>query len=342
MNKMYYMILAMLCFCLNSNAQALTQAEYFWDTDPGEGNGTSLPTNDGGFNGNIENLFGTNIAVPATVGLHTFNVRVKDSNNQWGPANKQVIEVSPAVLGANAVTTAVQAEYFWDADPGEGNATAFAAQDANFNHVIEDLLQTNISVPVSTGLHIFNVRIKDSNNQWGPVNKQVVNLSNALLGANAVPTVAEVEYFWDTDPGEGSGLAFPSADTGFDSTVEKFVKSDIAIVNPVGLHVFNVRARDNTGAWGPLNKQVVYIETTLSVNPAVMADSYYFSPNPGTTVIRFNKDIAKVDIIDWSGRLVKTAVSNKEINIADLAIGTYVLKVTSPEGITFNKKMIKR
>lgn len=340
MNKIKFLTLLLLCCFANSQSQTIAQAEYFWDTDPGQGNGTVFTAADGTFNASQEGLQSA-VNVPTTIGLHTFNVRIKDSNNNWGPVNKQVIDVSPVLLGNNAVATVAQAEYFWDTDPGQGNATSFAAADGTFNAILEGL-QSAANVPATLGLHTFNVRVKDSNNQWGPVNKQVVDLSNALLGTNAVPTIAAVEYFWDADPGQGNGMAFPSADAGFDSIIERFVKGDVAIVNPIGLHVFNVRAKDNTGNWGPVNKQVIIIETVLNVDPNVIADSYYFVPNPATSVIRFNKDIESVIVVDLNGRQIATSTANNEVNIEGLATGTYILKVTTPEGLSFNKKMIKR
>lgn len=341
MNKIKFLTLLLLCCFASSWSQTIVQAEYFWDTDPGEGNGTALASADGTFNTSLEG-FQSAVNVPTTTGLHTFNVRMKDSNNNWGPVNRQVIDISPVLLGNNAVPTLAQAEYFWDTDPGQGNGTALASADSTFDTTLEGL-QNAVSLPATRGLHIFNVRTKDSNNNWGPVNRQVVNLSNDLLGNNAVPTVAAVEYFWDTDPGEGSGLPFSSTDTSFDSTVERFIKTNVSIVGPMGLHVFNVRAKDNTGAWGPINKQVINIEAVLSINPGVVADNYYFVPNPATSVIRFNKDIQSVTVVDLNGRQIATSVANSnEVNIEGLAIGTYILKVTTPEGLTFNKKMIKR
>jgi hypothetical protein len=58
-------------------------------------------------------------------------------------------------------------------------------------------------------------------------------------------------------------------------------------------------------------------------------------------VIRFNKEIEKVEIYDLNGRFISTSVTN-EVTISDLTTGTYLLKVTTPEGLTFTKKMIKR
>lgn len=340
MNKIKYITLLLVCASLNSWGQTLTQAEYFWDTDPGQGNGTALASADAGFNTSIEG-FQDAVTVPATAGLHTFNVRMKDSNNQWGPVNRQVINISNVALGTNAVPTNAQAEYFWDTDPGQGNGIAVASDNGSWDATVEGFQQA-VTTPTAHGLHTFNIRVKDTNNQWGPVNRQVVDINDSPLGTNAVATITAVEYFWDTDPGQGSGLAFQPGDAGFDSIVERFVKTDVSIVGPVGLHVFNARAKDSNNQWGPVNKQVINIETVLNVDPSIVADSYYFVPNPATSIIRFNKDIESVVIVDLNGRQVATSVANNEVDIEGLATGTYILKVTTPDGLTFNKKMIKR
>ena len=56
--------------------QQVTVAEYFWDTDPGLGNGTVILAEDGALDEAVEKLF-TNSASFPTAGLHTFNIRVK-------------------------------------------------------------------------------------------------------------------------------------------------------------------------------------------------------------------------------------------------------------------------
>jgi len=341
MNKIKYITLILLCICANSFGQVLSNAEYFWDTDPGEGNGISFNAADGSFNSGNEGFLLNNISVPSTTGLHVFCVRSKDSNNQWGPVNKQVVDVSNVPLAANAVPTNAQAEYFWDTDPGQGNGIAFAATDGNLDATLETLLQT-VTTPAAHGLHTFNARVMDSNSQWGPVNKQVIDVNNSLLGSNAVPTIEAAEYFWDVDPGEGNGIAFSATDGNFNSTVEKFFNDNVAIVNPVGPHVFFTRAKDNSGFWGPVNRQVIVIETVLSVDTHTVADDFFFFPNPASSLIRFNKDIESVSVVDLNGREMTRSVSNNEVNIEGLATGTYILKITTPDGVSFNKKMIKR
>lgn len=229
-----------------------------------------------------------------------------------------------------------QAEYFWDTDPGAGNGTAVQAADGNFNSAFEQLTKTGIATP-GTGLHKFCIRIKDNTGAWGPVFTNVIQINAAVTNFNIV---AQAEYFWDTDPGAGNGTAVLAVDGNFDNAFEKLTKTGIVLPTN-GLHVFNIRIKDSSGAWGPVFRNVVNIAVPLGIDEEAKDDLIVY-PNPATNVIHFNKEFAKADLFDLNGRLIKTAVSNTEINIEALAIGTYILKVTTSEGLTFNKKMIKR
>lgn len=321
-----------------SSAQlsSLSQAEYFWDTDPGEGNGTAITAVDGNFNSIFEKIAVNGLNAPSA-GLHKFSVRVKDNLGVWGPVftNTIIVESTPTP-NPLALT---QAEYFWDTDPGEGSATPLLAVDSNLNSAFEKVAITGLGAP-SVGLHNFSIRVKDNQGVWGPTftNSIVVESTTTPLPVS----LTQAEYFWDVDPGEGSATPLLSFDGNFNTSFEKFLGDAIPIVNPIGLHKFSVRVKDNQGIWGPIFTNVIYIETVLSVNPNEMADNYYFVPNPATSVIRFNKDIETITIVDLNGRQIAASVSNNEVNIEGLAIGTYILKVTTPEGQTFNKKMIKR
>lgn len=336
MKKYIYSTLAVMAIGLcSAQPLALSQAEYFWDTDPGEGNGTAIFAADQNYNSSFERIALYGLGAPST-GLHKFCVRVKDNQGVWSPVFTNVVKVEPSTTPTPLSLT--QAEYFWDADPGEGNGTPLLAADQNYDSAFEKVMVYGLNAP-STGLHKFSARIKDNQGVWGPVFTNVVTVE-----ATTTPTpvsLVQAEYFWDADPGEGNGTPMLAADQNFDSTFEKFLQVGIPIVNPTGLHVFNVRLKDNQGVWGPVFKNAIVIETVLGVNPVAAADSYYFYPNPGTSVIRFNKEISQVDIFDLNGRFMGTSTA-AEVNIADLATGTYLLKVTTPEGVVFNRKMIKR
>ncbi|AZA49373.1 T9SS C-terminal target domain-containing protein [Chryseobacterium carnipullorum] len=172
MNKYIYSIIALLMLMLCPAQMYVSQAEYFWDTDPGTGNGTAVLAADGNLNSAFEQLTKTGIATPGN-GLHKLNIRIKDNTGVWGPVFTNIINVQQ-----NQTSTLMalsQAEYFWDTDPGAGNGTPVLAADGNFDSSFEQLTKTGIALP-SNGLHIFNVRIKDNTGIWGPVFKNVIKV----------------------------------------------------------------------------------------------------------------------------------------------------------------------
>lgn len=313
----------------------IAQAEYFWNADPGEGSGMPVQALDGNYNSAFEKIAVTGLNAPSA-GLHKFSARVKDNAGVWSPAFTTVVTVMPTAMPQPE--RLAQAEYFWDEDPGTGNGIALPATDGLFNSAYEKVAVTGLNAP-SGGLHKFSVRVKNDTGVWSPAFTNIVH-----VGATTTPvpaSLAAAEYFWDTDPGEGSGTPMQAADGNFNNAIEGFLKEGIALVGPVGLHVFNVRVKDNQGVWGPVFKNVVYIETALSVNKPV-ADAFYFYPNPATTVVQFSKEIARVEVYDMNGRMVGNSANTSQLNVGSLAEGTYVLNIITSEGTTVTKKMIKR
>jgi hypothetical protein len=310
---------------------SLTQAEYFWDADPGEGNAIPLSATDGNFNSAFEKVAVAGLNAPS-VGFHKFSIRVKDNQGIWSPAFTNIVNVG-ATTSPIPVSLS-QAEYFWDTDPGEGNAIPLLATDSNFNSAFEKVAVTGLNAP-STGMHKFSIRIKDNQGVWSPVFTNVVN-----VGSTTTPipiSLSQAEYFWDTDPGEGSGTAFLATDGNFDSAFEKIQKTAIPIVNPVGLHIFNVRVKDNSGVWSPVFKNAIFIETVLANNTFTFSKVIVY-PNPVKDILNlsFDKEITNVSILTLLGQ----EVLNKDINAnegtidtTNLASGTYLVKVTSNDGI---------
>jgi hypothetical protein len=144
MKKYIYSLLAILTISLcSAQVVSLSQAEYFWDTDPGEGNGTTITASDGNFNSAFEKIAISGLGAPS-VGLHKFCVRVKDNLGVWSPVVTNVIKVESTTTPTPVSLS--QAEYFWDTDPGEGSATPLLATDGNFNSAFEKVAVTG---PVS-------------------------------------------------------------------------------------------------------------------------------------------------------------------------------------------------
>ena len=100
MRKSFFLFLnCFLCFSYSqivSTDYSISVGEYFWDTDPGQGNGTSLIAVDGNWDEALENVFSNSI-VPGT-GYHTFNIRVLDNDGNWSNVFKSVVFADSAQM----------------------------------------------------------------------------------------------------------------------------------------------------------------------------------------------------------------------------------------------------
>jgi hypothetical protein len=74
--------------------------------------------------------------------MHLFNIRVRDSENNWGPLFKKAVQLED-IAATSRLLTVKAGEYFWDTDPGYGSATALLAFDGNFNEALENVFTNN-------------------------------------------------------------------------------------------------------------------------------------------------------------------------------------------------------
>lgn len=221
------------------NAVNITKAEYFIDTDPGNGSGVNVAI------GTVPNPT-VAFTVPLTslpAGFHTLHFRTRDNQNKWSIAHIQTFYIVPPTPGATS-TNLVKAEYFFDVDPGQGNGNALT--------ISSGATQTN-SFPISinglaAGFHRLNVRYKDNVNTWSHAHQQIFYITpqNSFSATNIV----RVEYYVDTDPGYGLGTA-ATFTTG--ATVDLLPLAINTTGVPSGNHVLYVRAKDDKGFWSDIS-----------------------------------------------------------------------------------------
>jgi len=252
--------------------------EYFWDNDPGQGSGNPMIAYDGNFNQAFEAISQGNIGLPAK-GAHTLNVRAEDAGGNWGPVFTVVVQVLDSLTKAPA-DKVTAAEYFWDNDPGQGNGNPMVAFDGNFNQAFEAISQSNIGLP-SAGGHTLNVRAKDVGGNWGPVFTVVVQVLNSVTQAPA-DNISAAEYFWDNDPGQGSGNPMVAFDGNFNQAFEAIKQSNVGLPS-AGVHTLNLRAQDVAGNWGSVFTLVVQVLNSVTQAPAdkVTAAEYFWDNDPG-------------------------------------------------------------
>src|SRR5437773_2253421 len=120
MKRIIYLSIAfVLLICCKVSSQQLVAAEYFYDSDPGVGNGTALTVSTGDsilFSGTISSA-----GLPA--GFHFLYVRAKNTNGSWSIAERRMLYIRTAAAGAPALASA---EYFYDSDPGVGNGISLS------------------------------------------------------------------------------------------------------------------------------------------------------------------------------------------------------------------------
>jgi hypothetical protein len=157
-----------------------------------------------------------------------------------------------------------------------------------------------------------------------------------IVVCSAQNTIVQAEYFWDTDPGYGLATPILATDGSFNNAYEQLNKTGIALPS-LGLHVFNIRIKDNAGVWGPPFKNVISVQTSLGTADFDLKSAIAY-PNPLKDILNISleQNITAVSIYNAIGQEIqKKFYGSKEITIdvSSLLSGTYFVKVTSNDGV---------
>ena len=103
-------------------------------------------------------------------------------------------------LGQSAPSL-VAAEWFIDADPGPGQATALSF---TFGQDAAQLVELDIS-GLDPGFHVVSFRFRDDQGQWGLAGHKLFIVSD-YASAQPASDIVALEAFLDADPGPGMGV----------------------------------------------------------------------------------------------------------------------------------------
>jgi ADP-ribose pyrophosphatase YjhB (NUDIX family) len=163
-----------------SNIPNVIAMEYFLDADPGFGLGTAVTVTAGS---PVTRNFTVALA-SVTDGFHTLSIRAKDVNNKWS-----VVGVRPfykEILPSATIPNIVAMEYFIDADPGYGSATALTVTAGS--PVLPVSQNVNISLgSLANGIHKLSIRAKDVNNKWSVVGIRDFAVQDNVVVAGTTP-----------------------------------------------------------------------------------------------------------------------------------------------------------
>lgn len=260
-----------LAVCASGSLKAQLQLEYFFDSDPGFGLGqrmTASPDAEGNFSFNA----------PTTglePGTHQLGFRIyKPGNPDASKERDKSTHFSPTILQqfyvpSSETPVVSEVEYFWDTDPGVGNATRLNITPGN------EVNLTNVKIPttgLAKGSHLLGIRALGERG-WSPLITQEVYVPSATADGQ---DISYVEYFWDTDPGYGKGTPLPFT-KGQEISIENATVSTAGLT--AGEHQLFVRAYGDNG-WAPTISQTVYVEPDVS-EFKVLAAEYFWNEDPG-------------------------------------------------------------
>lgn len=286
--------------------QNITRVEYYIDTDPGFGSGTSLL-----FSGTNSVVVNQTISLSSvSAGRHTLYVRAKDANGKWSNIYSRPFYVAP--MPSDPEPNIVQAEFFVGDDPGEGNGTAISISTPADSVTVSQ----NFSLAgVEEGRYTLSLRAKDARGVWSNIFSRPVYVSHEM--GTAEPNITQVEYYFDSDPGIGSGTSISL--TQADSVT---LSEDISLsALSDGRHQLYVRAKDASGNWSlPYGRTVYKTRVPTDVKPNIVAAEYFIDSDPG----------------EGSGTAVSITpgtepTANFEINIDALSSGRHQLYVRSKD-----------
>ena len=252
-----------------SFSYTIQSAEYFVDSDPGEGNGVAIDV----VYEDIE-VIDLDFEISTSSlswGVHNIYIRFQDSNNSWSVAKGYTVTITnPDSQDSNIQS----AEYFIDSDPGEGNAIPI---DAAYGGELSELDFEISTSDLSFGEHSVFLRYQDSEGTWSIPKIHSFTVSNPNPPSY---TIHAAEYFIDSDPGEGNGIPIESADGFYDTYIES-IDIDIDTNDiPIGQHWLFFRYQDSEGIWSnPIFSP--FTVTTPEINYTIQSAEYFIDSDPG-------------------------------------------------------------
>ncbi len=326
MKPLWVMVFTLVGFITNS--QNITSAEYFYNSDPGVGNGTSLvditPNS-----GELTQTF----TIPTTSlseGFNSLYIRTFNSDNNWSLYDRQSF-----YLKSFDTFTITAAEYFFDTDMGVGTGTPLDI-DSNLGQLTQ--VFSISTTGLSEGFHSFYLRTQDNDNHWSLYDRQIIYIKDFDFSPDEV---LKAEYFIDSDPGAGNGISIIFENSSQASQVLNIDSTGLS----EGDHLFYVRVQDSNGDWSIYDSALFTIDSSLGLDDNLLSNiSLFPSPFENDISIKLpnNIKILKTEIYNNLGQTVYNSSENKSnLDLSNLQSGLYILNLKTSLG-NASYKIVKK
>ena len=137
-------------------------------------------------------------------------------------------------------------EHFIDTDPGMGLATALPITPGT--NLANQTISFNPTA-LGPGVHLVGIRGRNANGAWSHTSYLAfAKAYPALPSQPQITNITRVEYFIDTDPSMGLGLATALPITPGTNLANQTISFDPTTLTP-GVHFVGIRGRNANGAW---------------------------------------------------------------------------------------------
>lgn len=246
--------------------QTINRYEYFFDTDPGVGNGIGVSVTAAD---SVSVNIALNIAA-LTPGFHKAGIRFRNTAGVWSHAEVRSFFIQTLPLQNRKITTA---EYFiGNTDPGIGMAHPVTITNpADSVTIIEDTILNNL--PLST--YKINIRFKDEQGVWSHLETRTFTVC-ATYGAQS-------EFSYQV---EGNRIFFTNQSLYNDTSIWKFGDNTTAsVVNPIKTYTtagsYNVQLITGNNCGYDTLQQTILVKGLQMVNAGKAG-------NGGIATIRFS------------------------------------------------------
>ena len=280
MSKHYPIVAVFAFFVLtrSAGAQTIQAAEYYINSDPGPGNGTTITVTPGQ---TIDTAVDMPVATIAALpdGPNLLVCRVQDADGDWSIAFARAFSKSNVTFDGTVPDIAA-AEYYFDSDLGPGNGTPIAVTPATSVDLSVDIPAGMIAA-LSAGIHLLVARVQDADGDWSVAFARAFSKSNVTFDGT-VPNITAAEYYFDSDPGPGNGTPIPVTPA---TSVDLFVDIPAGMIAGLsdGIHLLVARVKDEDDDWSiafarAFRKSNVTFDGTV---PDITAAEHYFDSDPG-------------------------------------------------------------
>lgn len=223
----------------------IVAAEYFFNTDPGPGNGTPISI----IPGTTIDL--NNINIPTTslpLGWHLLCVRGRDANNVWGfyECRRIYVREPPPPIPPNLVEDITALEFYYNTDNGPGTGTVIPITPGT----TVDVLNANLANSLPIGWHTISVRAKNATNVWGfPETRRIYVREPPQPCCEPPSPIVALEWFVDTDPGVGQGTFSKTITPPEPGILDRPDEPLDVGTLPTGARKIGLRAKNAAGQW---------------------------------------------------------------------------------------------